>query len=203
MVDATSSRARCAGWRVWAAPASAAGPPSGRAGKAGTASSGRRHKRRLGRPTTRAVRFATSGLADATGIGSALPPRPRAASPRPETSDLVASTIKEETMEKTFQTPTPVTVRVRVPAGEVVLDTVDGDQTSVELEPLNEEAVRAVEEATVELRGSTLEIEVRESRGWRSSGGSPEVSLRVRTPHGANVDLRAASADVAGRGRFG
>ena len=99
-------------------------------------------------------------------------------------------------MEKTFQTPTPVTVRVRVPAGEVVLDTVDGDQTSVELEPLNEEAVRAVEEATVELRGSTLEIEVRESRGWRSSGGSPEVSLRVRTPHGANVDLRAASADV-------
>jgi len=40
----------------------------------------------------RAVRFASRALTDATGIGSALAPRPRAASSRPETDDLVEST---------------------------------------------------------------------------------------------------------------
>ena len=42
---------------------------------------------------TGAVRCATPRLADAASIGLAPSPRPRAASPRPEEDDLVASTI--------------------------------------------------------------------------------------------------------------
>jgi hypothetical protein len=72
MVDATIPCARGAIWRVWAAPVPA------------------------DRPGGRSVRPSASraqAVSDATGIGNGLIARPRAASSRPETNALVASTI--------------------------------------------------------------------------------------------------------------
>jgi hypothetical protein len=72
MVEATISRAWDAIWRVWAAPGL------------------------LDRPTGRSSSpFASRAqpLTDATSVGNGLIRRPRAASSRPETDDLMASTI--------------------------------------------------------------------------------------------------------------
>jgi len=72
MIDPTFSRARDAIWRVWAAPG-----PTGRP---------------LGLPFEPSAARARP-LTDATSIGEHPITRPRAASPRPETDDLMGSTI--------------------------------------------------------------------------------------------------------------
>jgi hypothetical protein len=72
MGDATISRARDAIWRVWAAPGPAIRP--------------------IGRPPDPSASRAHAAF-DAASIGGVLITRPRAASSRPETDDLVAPTI--------------------------------------------------------------------------------------------------------------
>jgi DUF4097 and DUF4098 domain-containing protein YvlB len=111
----------------------------------------------------------------------------------------------------TFRTPGPLSLSLRLPAGEAKLATVDGDETTVEIEPLrdNEASLQAVESARVELReraagGQELVVEVEERRAWGFLlGRGAEVSVRVRSPHGTNVELDTSSADVQGSGRFG
>ena len=76
MTDATTSRARDAIWRVWAA--------DGRAG---------RPRGRRARPSAARAQAAF----DAGSIGGVLITRPRAASSRPETDDLMASIIHGRT----------------------------------------------------------------------------------------------------------
>jgi len=73
MIDATISRARSAIWRVWAAPGSATRPG--------------------GRPPGPSASPAQAAF-DAVSIGGVLITRPRAASSRPETDDLMASLIQ-------------------------------------------------------------------------------------------------------------
>jgi hypothetical protein len=72
MVDATISRARDAIWRVWAAPGLTCRPG--------------------GRPASPSA-SRTQAVFDATSIGDVVVTRPRAAGSRPETDDLMASTI--------------------------------------------------------------------------------------------------------------
>jgi hypothetical protein len=50
-------------------------------------------RRPASRPPAAASAARRQAVADASSIADALSPRPRAASPRPETGDLVASTI--------------------------------------------------------------------------------------------------------------
>ncbi len=107
---------------------------------------------------------------------------------------------------ETFQTPGPVSLDVRNPAGEIRLETADAAETFVELEPLrdNEASAAAVESARLELRASgdarEIIIDVPKQRRF---GFGAEVLIRIRSPHGSNVDARSGSADVEGRGRFG
>lgn len=108
----------------------------------------------------------------------------------------------------TYRTPGPLTLKLHVPAGSIELETVDGEETHVELEPLHgdEGGRTAVAEARIELReralgGHELVVEVPERR-WLIFDRTPEVSLLVRCPHGAAVDLQTTSADVEARGRF-
>ena len=114
-------------------------------------------------------------------------------------------------MRQTFRTPGPLVVSIKLPAGEAALSTVDGDETTVELEPLrnNDASREAVEQARVELReraagGQELVIEVPDRRGWGFTiGRGSEVGLRISSPHGTDLKVDASSADVEGRGRFG
>jgi DUF4097 and DUF4098 domain-containing protein YvlB len=112
-----------------------------------------------------------------------------------------------------FTTPGPLTIRVRNTSGEIRLETAEGAETTVELEALrgDDASVAAVEDARVELReragGHELRIDIPE-RGSTSKLGflfsrSPEVLVRVTSPHGADLQLQTRSADLDARGRFG
>lgn len=110
-----------------------------------------------------------------------------------------------------FHTPMPLGLRLKVPAGEIDLETLDGEETTVELEPIGrDEASReAVESARIELReraagGREVIVEVDERRGRGFlRGGSAEVRLVLRVPHGTDVRAEGASTDIAGQGSYG
>ena len=111
-----------------------------------------------------------------------------------------------------FDTPGPTRLRVRNPAGLLTIETVEGGRTSVELEPLrDDEATReAIEQATIELNGQEVLVEVGStSKGfgfgpaWISFGRTPLVGITIRCPEGAALDYATASADLHARGRLG
>jgi DUF4097 and DUF4098 domain-containing protein YvlB len=95
---------------------------------------------------------------------------------------------------ETFQTPEPPKLRIFVPSGDVQLETVDAAETTVEVEgPLEDDA-------KIELHRNEIVIEVGKKRIFGIGG---DHRVRVRAPHGSDVDANVASADVEGRGRFG
>jgi Putative adhesin len=116
-------------------------------------------------------------------------------------------------IERTYETPGPLRLDLTVPAGSVEVETVDGDVTEVSLDCDNE---RDLADATVELRqrGDGHELVVAAERRMLLGGlvpisigsfsvGGHEYRLRVRCPHGADLAVRTASANVAARGRYG
>jgi hypothetical protein len=112
-------------------------------------------------------------------------------------------------MRKTFTTPGPLLLDLRLPAGEIDLESADGVETEVVLEPLdpgNDRAQEAVDRARVELRerrdGQTVVVDVG-SRLGSLLGGAPSLRLAIRAPHGSDIEARTSSADLEGRGRFG
>jgi hypothetical protein len=130
---------------------------------------------------------------------------------------------------ETFATPGALDLELKVPAGRIDIETTDGAETTIELEPIRDDegTLAAVESARVELReraaggqqvsvviddvGAGIGINLPFSRGSEESGRrvrfgfwrTPEVYVRVRCPHGAGLTADCSSADVLGRGRFG
>jgi DUF4097 and DUF4098 domain-containing protein YvlB len=108
---------------------------------------------------------------------------------------------------ESFETPGELTLEVRVPAGRIEIEAVEGTTTEVELDVRGgEEAAELLEEARIELResrgGHEVVVEVedrRRSRFWRRL----DVRLRIQAPEGANLRVSTASADLRARGRFG
>ena len=103
---------------------------------------------------------------------------------------------------ETFETPGPLALDIRVPSGDIDLETIPGSETVVELSASPE----LEEEARIELRprrdGHELSIVIEKTSGlFRAFRES--VRLRVTTPPGANVEVSTASADVDARGDFG
>jgi DUF4097 and DUF4098 domain-containing protein YvlB len=108
-----------------------------------------------------------------------------------------------------FQTPGPLALDIRLPAGRAQIETSETTETVVALEPLrgNEASEQAVADARVELRdrpagGQELAIAIDERRSfgfWRGA----EVRVRVRCPHGTSVEGHGGSADFEGQGRYG
>jgi DUF4097 and DUF4098 domain-containing protein YvlB len=109
---------------------------------------------------------------------------------------------------ETFHTPGPLALDLRLPSGEMTLESADGDETVVELDATtsSDEAREVIANARVELRargdGHEVLVDVQKRRRFFDFGRS-EIVLRVVAPHGANVEVSTASADVSGRGRFG
>lgn len=121
-------------------------------------------------------------------------------------------------LKETYETPEAPELELRVPAGEITLDSHDGGQTEVEIEPLDDAAAEMMDAVRVELRqgGSRprLVVDVPEKRkprltiehGERSFGffsRTPSFAVRITAPHGADVSVRTKSAELASRGRLG
>jgi DUF4097 and DUF4098 domain-containing protein YvlB len=103
---------------------------------------------------------------------------------------------------ETFETPGSLTLDVRVPSGDIELETVEGTETVVEISGSPE----LEEEARIELRpkrdGHEVSVIV-EKRSGLFRAFREEVRVRVTSPPGADVEVSTASADVDARGEFG
>lgn len=118
---------------------------------------------------------------------------------------------------ETFETPGELLLTLKLPRGEVELETVDGEQATVELEAVNqsERALQQIERSEITLRergdGHELFVDADpEDFGFRRgrvtiswSGRRDSIRVRVRVPHGTDVNVTTGSADISARGRFG
>ena len=110
-----------------------------------------------------------------------------------------------------FDTPGTPRLRVRNPSGLIVVEAVETDRTTVELEALrNDEATReAIAKSTVELNGNEVLVEVGGGVGfgigpaWISFGRSPQVGVKIVCPLGSELDCSTAAADVSATGSLG
>lgn len=108
-------------------------------------------------------------------------------------------------MLKTFATPEPTRLRVRVAAGYVKVEPAHVDETTVELEALRDDETtrEAIERATVEQRGGEIVVEIEKSGGWGFFSRSAKVGVRIRCPLESALDCNTASADVVATGTLG
>jgi len=103
---------------------------------------------------------------------------------------------------ETFETPGPLELNVRVPAGDVDLETIDGTETVVEISANSE----IEDEARIELhpkRDGHEVLVVIEKKSGLFRSFREDVRVRISSPPGADVDLSTASADVEARGDYG
>jgi DUF4097 and DUF4098 domain-containing protein YvlB len=109
--------------------------------------------------------------------------------------------------EYTFHTPEPLDLRLNIPAGELDVETVDGEETSVSVEG----SEKIVEAVRVELQGRQLVIEIPGKKpfgitiafgDFTFGGGSHSLRIRARVPHASRATLQTASADMKLRGRY-
>lgn len=111
-------------------------------------------------------------------------------------------------MTQTHDTPGPVRLRLRLPAGRIDITTWDEPRTEVDVVPVrDDEAGRsAAAEVRQELRGRAAGHElVLEARGKRGLFSFRDAALifTIQAPHGAEIDADTASADLRAHGRFG
>lgn len=112
---------------------------------------------------------------------------------------------------ETFDTPGEVALDLRVAAGRIDIEAVQGSTTTeIELDARgsDEEVNEVLEEARIEARerrgGYEVIVHIQDRRRlglafWRKV----EVRLTIRVPEGTTVQFEGASADIRGRGRFG
>jgi Toastrack DUF4097 len=107
-------------------------------------------------------------------------------------------------------TPDGLRLKLRIASGRCEIETTDGDETIVEVEPLNgSAAARESADGLVErLRGLSgggheLLVEVPKRRRLVPGFGDAAVLIRVRGPHGLDLDASTASADIVATGRLG
>ena len=107
---------------------------------------------------------------------------------------------------ESFSTPGPVTLDIRIPAGDVEIETDDAAETAVELEARGRDAEALESDAEVSMRprgdGYEVRIEAGRGRGGLFGLRGGEYRVRVTAPHGAIVRANLASADISGRGRY-
>ncbi|MFC0007589.1 DUF4097 family beta strand repeat-containing protein [Micromonospora siamensis] len=106
---------------------------------------------------------------------------------------------------QTFDTPTPITAVLALPAGRVQVIAADRADTTVEVlptEPARNSDVRAAAQTTVALTDGVLRIHTQQ-RPNRLLGPSGSLTVTVRLPAGSDVEVKAAGSELRGVGRLG
>ena len=107
--------------------------------------------------------------------------------------------------ERRFHTPEPVELVIKVPSGDIDIETVEGDESVVSLD--GDEKLIELTEVRQEGRRIVVELRGKKSFGiFISIGdfsfGNSTMRVRVRVPHGSSAVLATASADMKVRGRL-
>lgn len=103
-----------------------------------------------------------------------------------------------------FQTPTPVTVVLDIPAGQIRL--LAGERTDTTVEVLPSEAskrrdAKAAAQTTVEFSDGVLRIATADPNKILGSSGSVDVTIAL--PAGSRIEGRAGAAELHSTGRLG
>ncbi|MDT0613243.1 DUF4097 family beta strand repeat-containing protein [Streptomyces lancefieldiae] len=104
-----------------------------------------------------------------------------------------------------FDTPTPVTAVLDVPAGRVRFIAADRSDTTVEVLPANASKsrdVKAAEQIRVEYGDGVLRIDAPAAEN-QAFGPSGSVEVTVQLPAGSHVEAKAADGEFRGVGRLG
>ena len=107
--------------------------------------------------------------------------------------------------EHRFQTPDPVELVVKIPTGDIDIETVDGDESLVSLD--GDDKLLDLTEVRQEGRRIVVELKGKKSFGITISigdfsFGSGRLRVRVKVPHGSSTVLTTAAADMKVRGRL-
>lgn len=105
---------------------------------------------------------------------------------------------------ETFSTPGPVALDIRIPTGDVEIETDDAAETAVELEARGRDSEERERDAEISMRprGDGYEVRVEAGRGGGLFRRNGEYRVRIAAPHGTTVRANLASADISGRGSF-
>lgn len=108
-------------------------------------------------------------------------------------------------MREVFATPGPVALELRIPEGDIDVETAPSQETVVELIGLSDDELAEIARIDLRERGGAYEVrvEVDERHGFGRFFKPRDLRLRVKAPEAAEVRARSGSADVRGRGVFG
>jgi hypothetical protein len=111
---------------------------------------------------------------------------------------------KESTMQK-FDTPSPVTTVLDIPAGRIQLIAADRADTTVEVlpaDPAKRRDVQSAERTTVVYADGVLRIHTPEPEN-QLFGHSGSLAVTVQLPTGSHIEARTAACELRGVGRLG
>ncbi|MFG2053739.1 DUF4097 family beta strand repeat-containing protein [Micromonospora sp. NPDC048930] len=104
-----------------------------------------------------------------------------------------------------FDTPTPISAVLDIPAGRVQFIAADRADTTVEVRPADPAKSRdaqAAEQTSVAFADGVLRIRTPEPRN-QLFGPSGSLEVTVQLPAGSRIEARAASSEFRGVGRLG
>jgi DUF4097 and DUF4098 domain-containing protein YvlB len=108
--------------------------------------------------------------------------------------------------EHRFHTPEPIELEVKIPSGDIDIETVEGDESFVSLD--GDEKLLDMTEVRQEGRRIVVELKGKKSFGitisigdFSFSQGGGGLRVRARVPHGSTTNLSTASADMKLSGR--
>ncbi|MFD9124212.1 DUF4097 family beta strand repeat-containing protein [Kitasatospora sp. NPDC059571] len=104
----------------------------------------------------------------------------------------------------TFDTPTPISTVLDIPAGRIRLVAADRADTTVEVLPADASKgrdVKAAEQTAVEYRDGVLRITTSARNQYFGSSGSVEVTVHL--PAGSRIEAKAAGVEFRAVGQFG
>jgi DUF4097 and DUF4098 domain-containing protein YvlB len=103
-----------------------------------------------------------------------------------------------------FDTPTPISTVLHIPAGRVQLIAADRTDTTVEVLPTNAAKTRDVktaEQTTVEYTDGVLRIQTSTKNQYLGPSGSIQVTVKL--PTGSHLEATTASVELRTVGRLG
>ncbi|MFI0220605.1 DUF4097 family beta strand repeat-containing protein [Streptomyces lydicus] len=103
-----------------------------------------------------------------------------------------------------FDTPTPISAVLAVPAGRIQLIAADRADTTIEVLPANASKsrdVKAAEQTTVEYTDGVLHIETSAKNQYLGPSGAIEVTVKL--PAGSRIEAKTAGTELRTVGRLG